>query len=150
MSFDTAQIEQCNMVRLLRRFQLKENPQARMNTQMQHALGGPQDTVPFVSEKQTGTWQMACCHNILGSIPELARRQSRLPKRWDGNLAFFCMNILFFKTTLGRRRWWKTKTVYVGAAFCTVLWSPLGPQCPFKIEVTWMGEKKGGTHRLLK
>ena len=30
---------------------------ARMNTKMQHALGGPQDTVPFVSEKQIGvTW----------------------------------------------------------------------------------------------
>ena len=48
LSLDTAQIEQCNMVRLWRRFQLKENPQTEMEKwDIQTNAQSPKECVCF-------------------------------------------------------------------------------------------------------
>jgi hypothetical protein len=99
-----------------------------MNTKMQHALGGPQDTVPFVSENRRAPdrWFAATTSwDPVRNLPDgRAAYLNGGTAIWHSFVWTFYFTVL---NNLGSTQVVKDKTVNVGATFCTVLWSPLGP-----------------------
>jgi len=116
---------------------------------MQHALGGPQDTVPFVSENRRAPdrWFAATTSwDPVRNLPDgRAAYLNGGTAIWHSFVWTFYFTVL---NNLGSTQVVKDKTVNVGATFCTVLWSPLGPNVLSRSGwLGWAKKRKEGKRR---